>query len=45
MEPAKFKQKRGFALFLVFIVSFLEGGTSVKKVWKKFQTICQATEH
>ena len=27
------------------IVSYLEGDTSVGEVWKKFQAICQATEH
>ena len=27
------------------IVSYLEGNTSVEEVWKKFQAICQATEH
>ena len=26
------------------IVSYLEGGTSVEEVWKKFKAICQATE-
>ena len=26
------------------IVSYLEGATSVEEVWKKFQTICLATE-
>ena len=27
------------------VVSYLEGNTSVEEVWKKFQAICQATEH